>query len=103
MTVLKADELRGLFAEEYGVTKKEAKEQLDGIFDFFEDVMVKQQKGFVFGNLGKIEIVVNPEKAYLNPQTGELGDPKPEHYGFKFKTSKGKASVREKLKDVEVK
>lgn len=103
MTTLKADELRGLFAEEYGITKKEAREQLEGIFEFFEDILVEQQKGFVFGNLGTVEIVVNPEKAYRNPQTGEMGDPKPEHYGYKFKPSKGETSVREKLKKVEIK
>lgn len=103
MTILKMDELRGLYAAEYGVTKKDAAEQLDGIFEFFEDVVLKEKKGFQLGNLGKIEVVVNPEKAHRNPQTGEMGDPKPEHYGFKFKPSKGKASLREKLKleDVE--
>lgn len=102
MTVLKMDELRGLYAAEYGVTKKEATEQLDGIFEFFEDVLVNQKKGFVFGDVGKFEVNLIDAKNHKrrNPQTGEeFMQHVPEHYAAKFKLSSGKTSVKAKLKE----
>lgn len=102
MTVLKMDELRGLYAAEYGVTKKEATEQLDGIFEFFEDILVDQKKGFVFGDVGKFEVNFVEAKNHKrrNPQTGEeFMKHSPEHYAAKFKLSSGKTSVKAKLKE----
>lgn len=101
MTVLKADELRGLYAEEYGVSKKDAKEQLDGIFEFFEGILVNHKKGFAFGEIGTFDVNLVEAKDHKrrNPQSGEeFMQHVPEHYAAKFKLAGGQTSVKTQLK-----
>lgn len=98
MTTLTKGQLIDIYAEQNEVTKVKAREELEAIFTFFEDVVVEYQAGFQLGKFGKIEVFEKPERAYRNPQTGEMGDPVPAHLDFKVKKSKGAESVSTRLK-----
>lgn len=104
MTVLTKGQLIDIYAEQKEVTKVAAKKELEAIFDFFDGVVVDYQAGFQFGNLGKFEVdtvAAKEARKGRHPQSGEEIEiaAVPEHLGFKFKPSKGKESVREKLKN----
>lgn len=96
--------MKTIIAEKKGITKTAAEAYLKDVFETFEEIAVEYQAGFQFGNFGKFDVdTVDAKEARKgrNPQTGEEMDiaAKPEHLGFKFKPSKGKESVREKLKN----
>lgn len=101
MTTFKKGELEALYAEKFEVGKGEAKKQLNEVFGFFEEILVEHQAGFKFGDVGTFEVNPVEKKTHTrrNPQTGEEFEQTVDaHLALKFKISKGKNSVREKLK-----
>ena len=96
--------MKTIIAENKGITKVAAEAYLKDVFETFEEILVEYQAGFQFGNLGKFEVdtvAAKDARKGRNPSNGEEIDiaAVPEHLGFKFKPSKGKDSVREKLKN----
>ena len=86
MTVLTKAEFVGTFADKRGVSKKEAAEILEQVFETIEDVVFEQQAGVKLGAIGTLKVDVVPEREHQNPSTGDKIT-KPEHYAVKFKVN----------------
>lgn len=91
MTVLNKDQLRDLIAEAKDITKKDATEYIDDVFETFGSVITDYAVGFRFGDIGTFDVVEVEEKerTYRNPQTQEpFTKTVPAHYALKFKVNK---------------
>lgn len=98
MTVLTKAEFVGTFADKRGISKKEAAEILDSVFETIEEVVFEQQAGVKLGALGTVKVEVVPEREHQNPSTGGKIT-KAEHYAVKFKVN---SAFKRDLAEVEV-
>jgi len=86
--IKKTKELIDFYAETYGVTKKQAKEELERFAEFAEKVIVDEQQGFRLGDVGTFKVEVKPEREYGIPN--KPGETKivPQHYALRFQVNK---------------
>lgn len=97
--VLKASEFVTEVAEAFGTTKTEAKEIIKTFTGVVGDLVLEQQKGVRFGDVGTFRPQITPEREHNNPQTGGKIT-KPKHYELKFQVNKG---FKDELGQVDVK
>lgn len=67
---MKKQEFIDAVAEKLDITKKDAREISDNIFEVFEDVLV-QGKRIPLGKIGRLEVRERAARNGVNPQTGE--------------------------------
>lgn len=67
---MKKQEFINAVAEKLEITKKDAKETVEGVFEVVEDTLVEGKK-VPLGNLGRFEVTERSARKGRNPQTGE--------------------------------
>jgi len=67
---MKKQEFINAIAEKLEVTKTEARQILDGVFESAEDALVSGKR-VPLGNLGRLEVRERAARKARNPQTGE--------------------------------
>lgn len=99
LEVLKAEEFKTKVAEAFDTTKKEAGEIIKTFTDLVGEVVLEEQKGVRFGDVGTFRPQITPEREHNNPQNGEKIT-KPAHHALKFQVNRG---FKEELEQVDVK
>lgn len=74
-------------ADEGGLSKKDAKAQVDAVLDTIEESLAEDHEEVPLGKVGKLAVVDQPARNHRNPQNGETVH-KPAHKKVKFKQSK---------------